>query len=146
MNAMECQNETGRAIVAIRLILLVLGLLHLANGAWMLASPEAWYAAVPGVTFTGPMNHHFIQDIGLAFAASGAGLIYGVRVGIAPAAFALAGATWPMLHALLHIWGWMAHGFARAADVAFSEIFGVVVIGLGGFAFAALNGRKQGVL
>ena len=54
-----------------RLILVLLGLIHLANGLWMLTAPEAWYAAVPGVAMTGPLNHHFIQDIGLAFLASG---------------------------------------------------------------------------
>jgi hypothetical protein len=33
----------------------------------MLASPEGWYLAVPGVTTTGPFNQHFVRDIGLIF-------------------------------------------------------------------------------
>lgn len=132
--------------MSIRLILLVLGVLHLANGAWMLAAPDSWYAAVPGVPLTGPINHHFVEDIGLAFAASGAALICGVRAGLVPAVFALAGAVWPALHALLHIWGWVEQGFPRATNVAVSEAVGVVAIGLGGLALAALNARKQGAL
>lgn len=129
-----------------RTILLLLGLLHLANGLWMLAAPEAWYAAVPGVVMTGPINHHFIQDVGLAFMASGAGLALGFRPGLVPAALALAGATWPMLHALLHIWGWLAHGFPADMQVAMSELVGVVLVSAVGFALAWMNARKEGAL
>jgi hypothetical protein len=92
-----------------RLTLVILGLFHTANGAWMVLAPMSWYAAVPGVAESGPLNHHFVADIGLAFIASGAGLVFGARTGAG--AFALAGATWPVLHALLHMWGWLQHGF-----------------------------------
>lgn len=129
-----------------RTILLLLGLLHLANGLWMLAAPEAWYAAVPGVAMTGPINHHFIQDIGLAFMASGAGLILCFRPGAVPAALALAGATWPMLHALLHIRGWLAHGFPADTHVAMSEVVGVVLVSFAGFGLAGMNARREGAL
>ncbi|HEY8697376.1 MAG TPA: hypothetical protein VIM02_07145 [Rhizomicrobium sp.] len=129
-----------------RAILLLLGLLHLANGLWMLAAPEAWYAAIPGVAMTGPINHHFIQDIGLAFMASGAGMALGLRVGVVPAALALAGATWPMLHALLHIWGWLTYGFPADTQIATSELVGVVLVSAVGFALAWINARKEGAL
>jgi hypothetical protein len=127
-----------------RLVLLVLGILHIVNGAWMLASPMSWYAAIPGVAQTGPINHHFVQDIGLAFLASGAGLVVGGRKGMA--AYAIAGTIWPGLHALLHIWGWFAHGFPQAADVAASEAIGVVLVGALGAWAAFSHARKEGVV
>ena len=130
----------------IRIILALLGVMAAVNGLWMLASPEGWYAAIPGVTMTGPANHHFISDIGLAYLASGVGMVLAMRAGMAGAAYALAGATWPLLHAGLHMWGWIAHGFPTATDVVISEAVGVVVIGVLGFVLALINARKQGVL
>jgi|SRR5215469_1764564 len=130
--------------MATRLILLILGAFHIVNGVFMLFAPDAWYVAVPGVMQTGPMNHHFIADIGLAFIASGAGLIYGVRRGAA--AFAIAGATWPALHALLHIWGWVQHGFPADAHVALSEAVGVVLLSALGLFAAWMKSREEGAL
>jgi hypothetical protein len=46
-----------------------------ANGVWMLIRPEIWYYAIPGVTGTGPLNPHFIRDIGCAYLVAGAGLL-----------------------------------------------------------------------
>ena len=45
----------------------LMGVLGIANGIFMLVSPEDWYVAVPGVTDTGPFNQHFVRDIGLIF-------------------------------------------------------------------------------
>jgi len=132
--------------MAIRLILLLLGIFHLVNGVWMLASPDGWYAAIPGVSTTGPNNQHFVSDIGLAFTASGLGMALGLRAGAINAAFALAGATWPMLHALLHIWSWIAHGFPTATDAAISEVVAVVLVSALGFVLAWVNARKQRVV
>ena len=126
------------------IVLVVLGLFHLANGAWMVFAPLTWYAAIPGVAQTGPINHHFVADIGLAFAASGLGLMVGARRRFA--AFALAGATWPVFHALLHIWGWLSHGFPRATDVAVSEAVGVVLVGALGALAAFMHARQEGVI
>jgi uncharacterized protein YjeT (DUF2065 family) len=49
----------------------VLGLLAVVNGVFMLAVPAAWYAIVSGVTNSGPLNAHFIRDIGAAFLVAG---------------------------------------------------------------------------
>jgi hypothetical protein len=57
-------------------LLSLLGLFHQPNGLFMIADTEAWYLTAPGVSQTGPMNPHFIVDIGLAFAASGAGALW----------------------------------------------------------------------
>ena len=48
------------------------------NGVFMLASPESWYFAVPGVTSTGPFNQHFLRDIGLIFLFLGGAFLAGV--------------------------------------------------------------------
>ena len=128
----------------IRPTLLILGLIHMANGAFMLAAPMAWYAAIPGVLQTGPFNHHFIADIGLAFVASRVGMALAIRKG--GAAYALAGAIWPGLHALLHIWGWLNVGFPARTDVAVSETVGVVLVGTLGIWAAWRNAREEGAI
>jgi hypothetical protein len=86
-----------------RLILAIgLGLLLAANGFLMLFDPAQWYAVVPGVPETGPLNPHFVRDIGAAYAVTGvaiAWLAFDTRA--APAA--LAGALFLTLHALVHV-------------------------------------------
>lgn len=78
--------------------------LALGNGAFMLVDPLGWYDAVGTVRATGPANAHFLRDIGLAYLFSAALLGHaavnlGLRWGTA-----LAGATWLLLHGLLHVW------------------------------------------
>jgi hypothetical protein len=85
-----------------RTLLAALAVYYGANGLFMLAAPEAWYHAVPGVTGTGPMNPHFIRDIGLGFLAATAGLALAARrrapaILLVPALVFLAG------HAGLHV-------------------------------------------
>jgi hypothetical protein len=132
--------------MAVRLMLLILGAFHLLNGLTMLAAPMAWYMAVPGVSASGPLNHHFVADIGLVFVASGAGLILGARASAHAAVWAMAGAAWPALHALLHVWGWFAHGFPATGPLIASEVFGVVGVGALGVALAYARNRQEGVL
>jgi hypothetical protein len=81
----------------------ILGIGLAANGLVMLAAPDAWYAAVPGVTGTGPFNAHFIRDIGVAYLLCGAALPW---FAISPAArpAAVVGAAFLALHAAVHLW------------------------------------------
>jgi hypothetical protein len=59
------------------LVLFVLGALNLANAFWMLFAPEHWYVNLPaGVPDTGPLNTHFVRDIGCAFLATGFALVW----------------------------------------------------------------------
>lgn len=127
----------------VRALLLLLGLLHIANGLFMLIVPADWYASVPGVTTTGPFNPHFVLDIGMAFVASGAGLMLGARRGRSAAMLAVAGATWPGLHSLIHIDGWLMHGFPSDARIAVSEVVGVVGLAALGVALAWLRLRGE---
>jgi len=112
--------------MVVRVLLVLLGAFYAITGVWMLAAPESWYAAVPGVPQTGPLNHHFIQDVGMAFIASGGFLALGARSGVRAATFAIAGATWPLLHALIHIAGWFMHGIPTSPARLASDAVGVV--------------------
>jgi len=59
------------------ILLLLLGALHIANGLWMLIAPASWYVDLPaGVPDTGPLNVHFVRDIGCAFLATGVALVW----------------------------------------------------------------------
>ena len=60
-----------------RILAIILGALMAANGVFMFADPPDWYAAVPGVPDTGPLNLHFVRDIGIAFVVSGLAIIWG---------------------------------------------------------------------
>ena len=127
----------------VRLLLVILGLLHIVNGGFMLVAPGLWYAMVPGVIETGPLNQHFIYDVGLAFVASGAMLVLGARAGRSAAMLACAGATWPALHALIHIDGWTMYGFPTDMQIALSEAAGVVGLAALGVLLAWLRLRGE---
>lgn len=58
----------------VRVLCLPLGVFLGLNGVFMLAQPASWYAAVPGVLETGPLNTHFVRDIGAAYGLVGLGL------------------------------------------------------------------------
>jgi len=55
----------------------IFGVGTLANGLWMLISPFTWYTKLPAaVPDTGPINFHFVHDIGVMFAVAGAGAMW----------------------------------------------------------------------
>ncbi len=83
-----------------------------ANAAAMLFAPEAWYRAVPGAAGTGPFNHHFVADVGLAFLAAAAALFAGSLQPQRLAGFALPAAVFLAGHAILHLAGHGLHGVA----------------------------------
>ena len=83
----------------------ILGLLLAAtmggNGIWMFTDPAGWYASIPGVPDTGPLNHHFVEDIGLAYVTAGLGFAWSTFDGgwkVSALATLFIG-----LHALLHV-------------------------------------------
>jgi len=87
-----------------RILALILGAGLAANGLFMLADPAAWYALVPGVPMTGPLNAHFVRDIGCAYLVAGA-----ARAAFAAMrAAALAAGAFLALHALVHLVDWAA--------------------------------------
>ena len=89
--------------MARRMVAWIVGLGLIANGLTMLAVPEAWYALVPGVPQTGPLNPHFVRDIGAAYLVTGGTLVWFViDRAVRPAA--LAGAAFLAIHAAVHVW------------------------------------------
>jgi hypothetical protein len=94
----------SRIQIAQRLLAAAVGLAMAANGIAMLLAGPDWYAAVPGVTATGPFNPHFVKDIGAAYLAAGAGL---AAFAWRPSAFArgaaAAGILFLGLHGLIHL-------------------------------------------
>ncbi len=89
-------------LIARTLIALVI-VVCLANGAFMIGAPLAWYHALPTVPATGPANPHFIVDIGLAYLCSGAVLFYGVLYPEGRWLALVAGALWLTLHGAFHM-------------------------------------------
>lgn len=83
---------------------ILMGLAALANGIFMLALPENWYFAVPGVTTTGPYNQHFIRDIGLVFVFIGAAFLVGAKRPRYRILLWAASTLWLGAHALFHYW------------------------------------------
>ena len=96
---------------------ILLGLAAAANGAFMLALPDGWYLAVPGVTTTGPFNQHFIRDIGLIFLLLGAGLLVGAARPRLRALLWTGAAVWLCGHALFHFWE-VAVGICAASAIS----------------------------
>lgn len=95
---------------------ILLGLAAAANGVFMLASPDGWYFAVPGVTATGPFNQHFVRDIGLIFLLLGAGLLIGAAEPHLRVLLWTAAAVWLSGHALFHFWE-VAVGICSASAI-----------------------------
>jgi hypothetical protein len=128
--------------VPVRIGLILLGIFHAANGLFMLAAPDQWYAIVPGVPTTGPFNPHFVHDIGWAFLASGIGLVLGGGTGRRAGTFAIAGAAFPALHAVMHVFEWFEHGLPHGAQLMLSEFVGVAGLSFLGAALAWLRNRE----
>jgi len=106
----------------------VLALLNAANGLWMLFAGPSWYAAIPGVTHTGPFNPHFVQDIGAAFLVAGLGLAARAwRPALWPAG--VAGAAFLAAHGLIHLADILkGHVESPVRDIAVIVIPAIVAI------------------
>jgi len=87
----------------------ILAALLAANAIYMLFAAEAWYQAVPGVTATGPFNHHCVGDVGVAFLAAAVALFAGSLKPARLPALALPAAIFLAGHALLHLIGYGTH-------------------------------------
>ena len=85
-------------------IAMLLGVAMIANGIFMLVSPEGWYLAVPGVTSTGPFNQHFLRDIGLIFLLLGGAFLLGAALPHSRVLLWAAPSIWLTGHALFHLW------------------------------------------
>ena len=63
---------------AIRIVLAVFATIQIINALWMLIAPQHWYENLPAhVPEYGPLNTHFVRDVGAIF------LIAGIALGAA---------------------------------------------------------------
>jgi hypothetical protein len=95
---------------------ILLGVAALANGAFMLLAPRAWYFAVPGVTTTGSFNQHFIRDIGLIFLFMAWAFLAGALQPRQRPLLWAAATIWLSGHALFHFWE-VAVGICSASAI-----------------------------
>jgi hypothetical protein len=133
--------------MAMRVVLaLVLGLALAANGLMMLIDPAVWYGLVPGVSETGPLNMHFVRDIGCAYLVAGAALAGNAlepRLQIA----AVAGALFLTLHALVHVRDAVAgHGHTEHAAIELLTVYAPALLALSFIAPSPLNLRRSTML
>jgi len=84
-----------------KIVTYILAAVMAGNGVYMFIDPPGWYAAVPGVPDTGPLNLHFVRDIGIGYFTAGTALAWSA-LGAGWRASALA-AMFIGLHSLLHI-------------------------------------------
>jgi len=113
-----------------------------ANGLFMLASPERWYFAVPGVTDTGPFNQHFVRDIGLIFLFIGTAFLVGAMLPRYRIVLWATPTSWLWGHALFHFWE-VAVGICGPAVLVrdFPAVTLPAIIGTVLTFWAALEGR-----
>lgn len=121
-----------------------------ANAFYMIADAAGWYRAVPGVTATGPLNAHFVVDIGIAYLAAAVALAVGSLRPARLAGLALPAAVFIVGHAIFHLVGHGAHEAAEStlgADIAAIYVPALLALWLvlpappRGVLGAALSGR-----
>jgi len=77
---------------------------NLANAVWMLFDPGGWYAGLPAaVPDTGPLNPHFVRDLGGAFALMGGGLLWAAFRPAVRFPVLVGVALFYAMHALVHV-------------------------------------------
>jgi hypothetical protein len=82
----------------------IFGLTNVVNGLWMMLAPAAWYRGLPaGVPDTGPLNVHFVRDIGAAFFTIGVAFVATAPSAPRRRGVVLAAALFFVLHALVHV-------------------------------------------
>ena len=87
-----------------RWILVAAALGNLVNGAWMLADPPGWYTGIPAaVPDFGPLNEHFVRDIGAVFTMLGIGMAWAAFAPAVRVAVMSMVALFYTFHALVHV-------------------------------------------
>lgn len=78
---------------------------NLGNAAWMLADPLHWYLNLPAnVPGSGPLNEHFVRDIGCIFALIGVALAVAIFRPAARLGALLVASGFYVAHALVHVY------------------------------------------
>jgi len=82
-------------------ILGVLGTLGMANGFWALFAANHWFTRI--AADTGPLNVHFVRDVGAAYVTAGACLVFAALRPAWRAPLTASAACFLTLHALGHV-------------------------------------------
>lgn len=106
-----------------RILAALLALFLAGNGVFMLAAPQAWYLAVPGVGETGPFNPHFVADIGAAYLVAGIGAGWAAWRPASGWPALAAGTAFLTLHALIHLRDALAGHGVQALARDFAGVF-----------------------
>ena len=78
---------------------------NLANGFWMLADAPGWYRGLPAaVPDFGPLNEHFVRDIGSVFVTFGVGLLWAAFVPVVRVPALALVTLFYAIHALVHVY------------------------------------------
>jgi hypothetical protein len=102
MLRVNTQSEnTRRRDLALRPLLLALGLYHLALGAFMVIAPRTFYEEVAAYA---PYNDHFIRDISTFYLALGALLVVAAARRAWQVPLLVLALVQYALHVLNHIW------------------------------------------
>ena len=89
-------------------LLLLMGAGSLINGVWMLVDPELWYTDLPAaVPDFGPLNEHFVRDIGCAFTTVGVALAWAAFVPRFRPPLVATAAVFFVAYAVLHVYDTM---------------------------------------
>jgi hypothetical protein len=110
----------------VRIFAAVLGLWNAGNGLYMLIAPHRWF--LRAASDTGPFNHHFVLDVGVAFLAAGLAFL-ALAWDRRAALLALGASGFLVGHALIHLIG-LRHGAGAAIDlggIALPAALGVAV-------------------
>jgi hypothetical protein len=81
--------------------LLTLGSLAILNGTVMMLAPEPYFFRA--AADTGPLNPHFVRDVGAAYATSGIAAVWAARNAAWRAPLAAGAALFQALHAAIHM-------------------------------------------
>jgi len=106
-----------------RIILIIVAIFFIGLAGQMWFAPQYWYDTTPGVAMMGPFNLHFIRDAALAFLASGLAIGWGLWKRDKTAL--VFGTFWPCMHAVFHIWMWIAMRGMPFDQIAAVNLFGI---------------------
>ena len=70
----------------------------------MLLAPESWFATIPGVTDTGPLNQHLVRDFGACYLLLGAIIAWALTQGRFPRGVHFCAVLFFSFHTAIHLW------------------------------------------
>ena len=90
--------------VYLQSILNLFGAINVGNGLWMLFFAQNWFNTLPaGLHDTGPLNKHFVHDVGMVYFLCGFALLYCAQNLSKSLYLYLAVVLFFVGHALIHI-------------------------------------------